>query len=238
MLESEYNYAVRQSKVNNYLGSLRVTSFASQGTEMSDALAKVYNSIIKLSRQAPRYHQGDAHKVEFLRNAVVGTPWSNEPLSRVATHQLTFQRLYAEVEAALQLHKKPNLAMLRARAQLGRRTLPEDDSARIMYAGQGRCYHVTASSQLGKARKPYGLSSVPRGTGAKPARTGQFDPLSIFGCFNCGGSHLLKDCTLPLNKSRAAAQKMDYYSKKANTKTHRGASRSSRSMPTVGLHTN
>ena len=156
--------------------------------------------------------------VEFLRNAVVGRPSSNEPLSRVATHQLTFQQLYSELEAAVQLHKGSKLAILRDRAQLRRRTLPEDDSAGIMCAGQGRYYHGTAPSHLGKARKPCVPSSVPRGTGVKPAQRGQFDPLSISGCFNCGGNHLVKDCNLQLNTSRAAARKMDYYSKKANTK--------------------
>ena len=44
--------------------------------------------------------------------------------------------------------------MLRDRAQLGRRTLPEDNYARIMYAGQGRYYHGTAPCHLGKALKP------------------------------------------------------------------------------------
>ena len=111
---------------------------------MFDALAKVYKSIIELSGQAPRSHQGDSHKVEFRRNAVVGTPWPSEPLRRVATHQLTFQQLYAELEAALQLQKETKMAMLRDCPQLGRRTLPEDDSARIMYAGQGRYYHGKA----------------------------------------------------------------------------------------------
>ena len=111
MLESEYNSAVRQTRVKNYLNTLRVASFVAQGTDISAALAKVYKSISQLPRQAPRSHQGDAHIVEFLRNAVVGTPWSSDPLSRVATHNLTFQQLYAELEATLRLDKKSKLAI-------------------------------------------------------------------------------------------------------------------------------
>ena len=103
MLEYEYNSPVRQTRVKNYLNSLRLSSYISQGVEASAALSKIYKSVIKLSKQAPRSHQGDAHKFEFLRNAVVGMPWSNEPLSQVATHNLTFQQLYAELEAALHL---------------------------------------------------------------------------------------------------------------------------------------
>ena len=137
MLEREYNSPVRQNRVKNYLNSLRVTTFVLQGIEMSAALAKVYKSIIKLSRQAPRSHQGDAHKVEFLRNAVVGNSWSSEPLSRVATQQRTFQQLYAELEAGLQLDKESKLAIIGGRAQLGGGMNSPDDSTGILYTGTG-----------------------------------------------------------------------------------------------------
>ena len=85
---------------------------------MSAYITLTSKSIIKFSRQAPRYRQGDAHKVEFLRNTVVGMPWSSEPLSRVATHQLTFQNLYSELEAVLQLDKESKEAIIRDREQL------------------------------------------------------------------------------------------------------------------------
>ena len=155
MLESEYNSAVRQTRVKNYLNTLRVTSFVAQGTEMSAALAKVYNSIIQLSRQAPRSHQGDAHKVEFHRNAVVGTPWSSEPLSRVATHNLTFQHLYGELEAGLQLDKESKLAISWDRAQLGQRAPSSDDNAGIMYTGQGRYFSNPSSSRYRRGTRPF-----------------------------------------------------------------------------------
>lgn len=58
MLEREYNSPARQNRVENYLNSLRVTTFVAQRIEISEALAKVYTSMIKLSRQAPRSHQG------------------------------------------------------------------------------------------------------------------------------------------------------------------------------------
>ena len=220
MLEEEYNSPVRQTRVKNYLNSLRVTAFAAEGKEMSAALALTYKSIIKLSRQAPRSHQGDAHKVEFLRNAVIGMSWSSEPLSRVATHQLTFQQLYSELEAALQLDKESKLAVIRDRAQLNQRSVPHDSSTGILYTGQGRYYN----------NSPYPRERDPRSTGQPHAsgrvyrspltarQKGKFNPLSVSGCFNCGGNHLLRDCTLPLNTSRAAARKMEYYAKKADTK--------------------
>ena len=138
MPEEEYNSPVRRTRVKNYLNSLHVTGFVAEGKEMSAGLALTYKSIIKFSRQAPRRHQGDAHKVEFLRNAVVGMPWSSELLSRVATHQLTFQQLSSELEAALQLEKESKLAIIRDRAQPDQRRVPLDGSTGILYTGQGR----------------------------------------------------------------------------------------------------
>ncbi|CDF36767.1 unnamed protein product [Chondrus crispus] len=220
MLEEEYNSPVRQTRVKNYLNSLRVTVFAAEGKEMSAALALTYKSIIIFSRQGPRSHQGDAHKVEFLRNAVVGMPWSSEPLSRVATHQLTFQQLYSELEAALQLDKESKIAIIRDHAQLNQRSVSHDSWAGILYTGQGRYYN---NSPYPRERDQTSTRQPRFGGRAfrSPSTTKQkvkFNPLTVSGCFNCGGNHLLRDCTLPLNTSRAATRKMEYYAKKADTK--------------------
>ena len=42
--------------------------------------------------------------------------------------------------------------------------------------------------------------------------------MSVSGCFNCGGNHWLRDCTLTLNTSGAATRKVEYCAKKADTK--------------------
>ena len=104
-IEKEYNWPVRQDRVKNSLNNLRISTFTAEGLDRSAALPKIYLVITKLSRQGPLSHGGDAHKVEFLRKAVVGPSWSHEPLSRVATNSLTFQHLYRELEAALQPQK-------------------------------------------------------------------------------------------------------------------------------------
>ena len=201
MIEEEYNSVVRQTRVKNYLSSLRISSFTSDGTEESAALAKVYKVILKFSRQCPRSHQGDAHKVESLRNAVVGSSWSHEPLSRVATHCLTFQQLYGELEAALQFNKEAKVAKLRDSAENRGKLASQTENGSIFYTGQGR---------YTRDRRPLRASTAP-GRSA-------FDPLSIQGCFNCGGTHILKDCKLPPNNAKAAANRIEYYQKKANLK--------------------
>lgn len=100
-IHREFNSAVRQARVKNHLNSLRVSAFVSTGIEISIALSNVYKTILKLSRQCPPSHRGDAHRIEFLRQAVVGFSWSHEPLSRVPTQNLSFQQLYSELEASL-----------------------------------------------------------------------------------------------------------------------------------------
>ena len=53
-----------------------------------------------------------------------------------------------------------------------------------------------------------------------PQRKARFDPLSVQGCFNCGGNHLLKDCLKPLNTVRAASRKIEYFAKKKGTQPY------------------
>lgn len=94
MVSAENNSIVRQNRVKNYQVGYRMSTLLSDGVTEAAALEQTYKTITKLAPQVPRSHQGDAHKVEFLRNAVVGSPCDTEPLSRIATHGLTFQQLY------------------------------------------------------------------------------------------------------------------------------------------------
>ena len=55
--------------------------------------------MINFSPQVPISHRGNAHRIEFLRNAVVGYEWATEPLSRIAPQGLPFQELYGELAA-------------------------------------------------------------------------------------------------------------------------------------------
>ena len=50
IVEKEYNSAVRQTKVNSFLNTLRISKFISKGAETSEALAKVHNVMNKLAR--------------------------------------------------------------------------------------------------------------------------------------------------------------------------------------------
>lgn len=158
MVESEYNSIVRQFRVKNYLSTLRIHSFSTDGFDDSAALEKVYKMITKLAPQVPKSYRGDTHKVEFLRSAVVGSAWTTEPLSNIATHSLTFQQLYGELKSALHLEKEAKAAVLRKGVL--RRLSPsnrDDEVAVIIYEGQGR--YVRQHTGLGNRQSKAGSSN-------------------------------------------------------------------------------
>lgn len=103
-INDEYNTSVCHIRVKNYLNSLRVSTFVDKVFHTFAALAKAYKTILNLSLQCPISHRGDAHKIVFLKQAMVGLNWSLKRLQRVASQQLTFQKLCAKPEAVLLLH--------------------------------------------------------------------------------------------------------------------------------------
>lgn len=135
MIDRKYNSSVRQNCVKNYLKSLRVKDFEENGMNVSFRLSKLYKLISKLSRQVFPSRHKDAHRIEFLRKAVLSYQWSHEPLSRVVTHNFSFRQLYSELEALLQLNKEVQMEISRTSLRQ-----PGSDSAvaNIEYFGQGR----------------------------------------------------------------------------------------------------
>ena len=152
--------------------------------EESAALARLYRVITKLSGQAPSSHRGDAHKLEFLLNAVVGAVWSHEILSRVATHNFSFQQLHGELDAALQLQTEAQQAALRDSATISKKLDYEEEVPGILFARRTRLANHPSSI---KFRIPPGSAGGKNGA--------SFDPPSISGCFNCEDpNHLMRDC--------------------------------------------
>lgn len=138
-MSEEYNSPVRQTAVKNELSSLRMSTLRAQGKREMDALASVHATIVRLAPQLPPTHRGDAHKVDVLWAAVVGTVWAIEPMSRIATSQLTYQQLYNELVASLQLHVETLAASARDAAPLGLSgaTSLRRGIAPVNYTGQG-----------------------------------------------------------------------------------------------------
>jgi len=199
MIEREYNSVVRKDRCKNYLSTLRLAKFVEEGTEISAALEKTYKVITKLAPQVPRSHQGEAHKVEFLRKAVIGYPWATEPLSRIATHDLTFQMLYGELESALHLEKESQLARIRDKVST---TRVKEEVPGVLYQSQGRYLN----KHVGITRRPQNFHDQ------RHSHHGAHQP--SIDCFNCGGDHPMRKCDKPMNFARAAQRRMEWYAKK------------------------
>ena len=143
---------------------------------------------------------------------MVGPAWSPELLSRVATHNLSVQQLYGELEAALQLEKKTkHAALCDSMTRSSSRRFRNDEEMRgIPFTGQTRY-----------ARYP-SIPGYQNRTGlGKQTKGMQFDSPSISGCLRCDDSiRIVKNCPKNLNVSKAAAKKPEYNSKKEKTKEH------------------
>ncbi len=198
--------------MKNYLSGIRLNGFLKEELDESSSLEKVYKLIMKLSAQVPQSLRGNVHKIEFLINATVRCTWATEPLSRIATHWLTFQQLYGEIEAALHLEKEAKLAVMRDNVGPSRRLKGESESniPGILFQGHGR--YVNPQKGLGN-RSRKSPKNRNQGTSSQ-----NFDPLKVMGCFNYDDpSHTIKHCTKPNDVTKAAKQKMEYYEKKGSS---------------------
>lgn len=91
-----------------------------------------------MSRQRPPSHRGDAHHVDFLKQAVIEYSYSLEPLQRVSFQNCSFQHLYSELEAALLLRKENELKVVRSSVTHKSIDKEDDISAEVDYIDQSR----------------------------------------------------------------------------------------------------
>lgn len=114
---------------------------------------------------------------------MIGFKWAKEPLSRIATGNLSFQQLYSELEISVQLERESSIAAASSQAS---EVIPSTNRTanQILFNGQGRFIRAN--------HKPKSFA-----TNRKRS------------CFNCGSeSHLVGDCPQPVNFSRAAANRI------------------------------
>ena len=127
----------------------------------------------------------------------MGYDWATEPLSRITMHNLSFQQLYVELEAAHQLSKEARLAILRDNIKSGKDQSDIDEAkvAGILYGGQGK----------------YAFRNKERDSRTNTRKTKKaVESLSITECFNCGNpSHMLKESPKDVSLMRAAKSRME-----------------------------
>lgn len=105
-----------------------------------------------MPRQVPPSHRGDTHKIEFIQNAVIGQHWDKEPLRQAVTAELSFQKLYAELEISVQFKRERKAALLTIKWET--ENIPRlDPVSSIHFSEQGnfiRHNHATQKTQKNK----------------------------------------------------------------------------------------
>lgn len=186
-IRSEYHSAIHQSQAQNTLSSLRKSNFVAEGMTEEKALMETYKTVAKVSKLLPISHKGEAHRINYLRGAVVGYSWATEPLSRIPTAQLGFQQLYGELQSALFLSTEAKRALVQDGAVTAKPVATSSGTLDVLYEGQ-RWY---ANNPKGKMDRAAGKTAS------------RFNPLSFMGCFNCDKpDHAAKDCPAPHNGAK------------------------------------
>jgi len=128
----EHHPVVQQEQVKNDLCNPRVSYLVGKGMTVDLALVEVYKRVSNRSRMVPAAYHFVEHRVAFLRGAVIRYTWAAEPLSRIATHNLSFQKLYAELSPSLSLSRESATAVARDRTLSGSGSVA-DGTADIMF---------------------------------------------------------------------------------------------------------
>ncbi|OSX76619.1 hypothetical protein BU14_0183s0011 [Porphyra umbilicalis] len=218
-MNEEYNTPTRQTDVKHRVAGLRVSTFVAAGQTEKEALETVRTMIDQLSPQLAPLNRADENLVDYLRGAVVGEPWADSVVSRIATTKPSFQQLFLELDAALGLKEEGRAAVAKD-VPINSQVAATKAALPVMYAGQG--VYAYANRGVGattpRSRATVGApipASRPSATRATTTTRPRFDPLSVAGCFNCDNpGHTMRQCPIPVDTFKAAQRKLAYYDKK------------------------
>lgn len=91
----------RQNRCRNQLQKQRLANvMKQQKLETVDALQYIRDQITKLAGQGPVEYHLEAHRREYLHNAVLGKPWAFQSLTSAVDENWTFQELSALLDGA------------------------------------------------------------------------------------------------------------------------------------------
>jgi hypothetical protein len=102
MMQAEFSSKTRQNRVKKQLDALRVSKLVAKGKPIAEALEFVREEITKKSDQGPPTHRDEAHRVEYMKKAVLGMPWAKETLTRCtnADPAWTLKDLHGHLDSA------------------------------------------------------------------------------------------------------------------------------------------
>ena len=90
------------------MDSLEPTSFMHKNdvTDLGDVLTKLVNHINALTPQLPAGFGDDAHKTRYLRRAVIGHSFAQQPIAQITSARYTFTQFTAALKEFLQLREE------------------------------------------------------------------------------------------------------------------------------------
>lgn len=186
MMKEEYNSVTRQNRCRAQLQKLRLVNvMRKEKVIIVVALEHICDEITKLSGHGPVECRMEAHKREYLHEAVIENPWATQCLATSKIEGWSFQKLYTALDAAYLHHEQTEAAKKRD----GKRNDKNSDhfSSKPIgtyYEGQGIC---------GRPRTPGSRSSAPH-----QPRPFVRDTKHQKMCFNCGEpGHFIRNCKRP-----------------------------------------
>ena len=113
-MRRHYNSETRKLQNQSEMDSLELTSFMHKHgvTDLNDGLTKIVNHINALAPQLPAGFGDDAHKTRYLRRAVLGHTFAQQPIAQITSARYTFTQFQTALKESLQLREE----LSRARA--------------------------------------------------------------------------------------------------------------------------
>ena len=113
-MRRHYNSETRKLQNQSEMDSLELTSFMHKHgvTDLNDGLTKIVNHINALAPQLPTGFGDDAHKTRYLRRAVLGHSFAQQPIAQITSARYTFTQFQTALKESLQLREE----LSRARA--------------------------------------------------------------------------------------------------------------------------
>lgn len=176
-MKTEYNSITRQNRCRQELLKLNLSRvMKKEKLETLQALEFIRDKITNIAEQGPQAYRLEAHRCEYLQNAVLGCPWATNSLATAEKEQWTFQNLYSALDSAWLLHEETEEARH-----------ADDGDSKPVTLPKGIFYESQAT--YGRPRKQGSKSSAPdkrRPTGFKRDYRTQRSIQFKHGCFNCG----------------------------------------------------
>lgn len=109
-ITAKFNTPAQQSRIKNYLLSLRLEKFATNDVALPDALTKLIAEIERFFPQVPCSYQCEDNKRGLLKTAILGKTWASAAIADLHKRGTTFTTFTMDIANGLQNWLEENQA--------------------------------------------------------------------------------------------------------------------------------